>query len=282
MGRRGGRYGSGASGPRSRERNTSQCRLDAESMEGLRWAGEAALAVPREVDVVLAHAQGDCSKPLLERTIGQVLAEAVRRDPEGEALVCRHQGLRLRYGELGAVVDELAVGLLRAGIGKGDRVGIWSPSNAEWFYLQFASAKIGAILVNLNPAYRTSELCWSLEQSGCRMLVSARSFKTSDYEAMVDEVRAQLPALEQVVYLGSPEWHALLASGQGGATEELAQIEAGLDPYDPINIQYTSGTTGAPKGATLTHRNIVNNAYFVGQRTIASASRCPSITASGW
>jgi fatty-acyl-CoA synthase len=171
----------------------------------------------------------------------------------------RHQDLRLTYEGLNERVDALARGLLGAGLRKGDRVGIWAPNCAEWVLVQFATAKAGIILVNVNPAYRTTELEYALRQSGCRMLVAARAFKTSDYATMIEEVRGDLPELEQVVLLGSPEWDALVA-GDGPAPDLGA-----LDPDDPINIQYTSGTTGFPKGATLSHHNILNNAFFVGE-----------------
>jgi fatty-acyl-CoA synthase len=152
----------------------------------------------------------------------------------------------------------------------GDRVGIWAPNCAEWVQLQYATAKAGVILVNINPAYRNHELGFALRQSGVRMLVSAESFKTSDYRAMIDEVTPDLPALENVVYLGTAQWDALFIAGRAGSgaspdTDPLAVREASLSFDDPINIQYTSGTTGFPKGATLSHHNILNNAYLIGE-----------------
>ena len=161
-----------------------------------------------------------------------------------------------------AQVDALALGLLGAGVRTGDRVGIWAPNVAEWVFVQYATAKIGAILVNINPAYRTHELEYVLNQAGVAVLVAARSFKTSDYAAMIDEVRPRCAGLRQVVLLGSAEWDALASAS--GDRDELARVQASLSPDDPINIQYTSGTTGFPKGATLSHHNIVNNGFFVG------------------
>ena len=152
------------------------------------------------------------------------------------------------------------------GLAKGDRVGIWSPNYAEWTLTQYATAKLGVILVNLNPAYRTHELAYALNQSGCRMVIAAPAFKTSDYRAMVDEVRGGCPALETAIYLWSAEWEALFDPANQASDAELRARMASLDRNDPINIQYTSGTTGFPKGATLTHRNILNNGYMVGMR----------------
>lgn len=204
-----------------------------------------------------SYAAGDTQPPLLDETIGANLARTVAAHPDREALVEVASGRRWTWAELGRDVDALAVGLVRAGIGKGDRVGIWSPNCAEWTLVQFATAAIGAILVNINPAYRTHELAYALNQSGTRLLVSATSFKTSDYRAMVEEVVAGTP-VEQVVFLGSPEW-ADLTSASGSPADLVTWT---LTPDDPINIQYTSGTTGYPKGATLSHRNILNNGYF--------------------
>ena len=153
----------------------------------------------------------------------------------------------------------------RPGIEKGDRVGIWAPNCAEWTIVQFATAKMGAILVNINPAYRTHELKYVLGQAGIRMIVAAPSFKTSDYAAMIDEVRGDVAGLEQVVLIGTDSWRDLLAGAERVSPEHLAQIQAGLANTEAINIQYTSGTTGFPKGATLSHRNILNNGFFVGE-----------------
>ncbi|EGD42888.1 AMP-binding protein [Nocardioides sp. WG-D5] len=208
-----------------------------------------------------SSARGDIDVPLLEETIGANFERTVARFGDREALVEIATGRRWTYASLNADVDALAVGLRKAGIGKGDRVGIWAPNCAEWTMVQFATAKIGAILVNINPAYRTHELAYALNQSGVRLLISATAFKTSDYVALVREVEGDCGALERTVFLGTPEWDALLAAGRG---EQLADhVDYPLDPNDPINIQYTSGTTGFPKGATLSHRNILNNGFFV-------------------
>ena len=211
-----------------------------------------------------SYASGVAAKPLIGDTIGENLERAVARFPDRDALIVRHQGLRLTYAELDERVDRLARGLLAAGLDKGDRLGIWAPNCAEWVLIQYATAKAGVILVNVNPAYRTSELEYALRQSGCRMLVAARAFKTSDYAAMIDEVRGGLPELERVALLDSPDWEELCGGG-GASTDDLRERAAALDPDDPINIQYTSGTTGFPKGATLSHHNILNNAFFVGE-----------------
>jgi fatty-acyl-CoA synthase len=201
--------------------------------------------------------------PLLGDTIGENLNRTVARHGDRLALVDLPAGTRLTYQELNAEVDALALGLLQAGIAKGDRVGIWAPNCAEWTLTQYATAKLGAILVNINPAYRTSELEFVLNQSGCRLLVAAQRLKTSDYAAMITEVRPNCPDLEQVVLLGTPEWQALIDSGRGADRAPLNAIELSAD--EAINIQYTSGTTGFPKGATLSHHNILNNGFFVGE-----------------
>ncbi len=212
-----------------------------------------------------SYARGESSVALLEETIGANLERAVSEHGDREALVSCAQEVRYTYAELGAAVDELARALISAGLVKGDRLGIWSPNCAEWTLVQYASAKLGVILVNVNPAYRTSELEYALGQSGCRMLIAAPAFRTSDYRAMVAEVKDRLPELERVVFLGGDEWDELLSGATGVPGEELAVRERQLDRDEPINIQYTSGTTGFPKGATLTHRNILNNGFFVGE-----------------
>jgi fatty-acyl-CoA synthase len=218
-----------------------------------------------EGSATLSHARGNETQALLEETIGANLDRIAEHFAEREALVSCAQQIRLTYGELRAAVDELARGLIAAGLQRGDRLGIWSPNRAEWTLVQYATAKIGVILVNVNPAYRTSELEYALGQSGCRMLISAPAFKTSDYRAMVGEVRAGLPGLERVVFLDGEDWEQLLASATEVGEGELRARSAELEPGQPINIQYTSGTTGFPKGATLTHRNILNNGFFVGE-----------------
>jgi fatty-acyl-CoA synthase len=212
-----------------------------------------------------SHVHGHAAVALLEETIGANLERTVARFGDREALVSFHQDRRYSWTELNGAVDELARGLLAAGLVKADRVGIWSPNCAEWTLVQYATAKLGVILVNINPAYRTSELEYALRQSGCRMLIAAPAFKTSDYRAMVAEVRDGLDALERVVFLDGEDWDGLLAGAAGVDAEQLCSRSASLSPSDPINIQYTSGTTGFPKGATLTHRNILNNGFFVGE-----------------
>ncbi len=215
--------------------------------------------------MTLSYACGVTTTPLLGVTIGANLERVVAQVPDVEALVSRHQGIRYTYSQLNDAVDVVARGLLDAGLEPGDRVGIWSPNNAEWLLVQYATAKIGAILVNINPAYRTSELEFVLNQSSCRMLIAAASFKTSDYQAMVAEVRPKLGALQRTIFLGAPEWDDLLTAGEGVAMDRLVQRAGLLDFDDPINIQYTSGTTGFPKGATLSHHNILNNGFFIGE-----------------
>ncbi|MCY9786085.1 AMP-binding protein [Nocardiopsis sp. EMB25] len=212
-----------------------------------------------------SYSSGTSDTPLLGDTIGANLARAVAAHPDREALVDRAGGVRLTYREFDAVVDRVALGLLDLGVAKGDRVGVWSPNRAEWVYTQYATARIGAVMVNVNPAYRTHELEYVLGQAGISVLVAAPSFKTSDYAAMIDEVRGRCPDLREVVLFDTPAWSALLAAGEAGDRSRLAEIEAGLSPDDPINIQYTSGTTGFPKGATLSHHNILNNGFFVGE-----------------
>jgi fatty-acyl-CoA synthase len=212
-----------------------------------------------------AFASGSQTVALREETIGANLARTVAAWPEREALVSCVEGVRLTWSQFDAAVDRVARGLRGAGLDTGDRLGIWSPNRHEWTLVQYATARLGVILVNVNPAYRTGELVYALRQSGCRMLVAAESFKTSDYRAMVTDGRGQLPALQRVIFLGTADWAQLLAEGDGVDCDEVAAIGEGLSAGDPINIQYTSGTTGFPKGATLTHRNILNNGFFVGE-----------------
>ena len=207
-----------------------------------------------------SYARGETDPPLLDRTIGADFEATVAAHGDREALVEFATGRRWTYAELNRDVDALACGLIRAGIAKGDRVVIWAPNCAEWTITQYATAKIGAILVNINPAYRTHELAYALQKSGVRLLISAEEFKGSDYRAMVEEVRPNTPTVEEVLFLGSPEWADHNVSDPGVTLAEL--ITWSLHPDDPINIQYTSGTTGFPKGATLSHRNILNNGYF--------------------
>jgi fatty-acyl-CoA synthase len=213
---------------------------------------------------VESYARGETTPPLLEETIGANLQRTVADHGDREALVEVASARRWTYSELDAAVTRFAAGLLRAGVAKGDRVGIWAPNCAEWTITQYATARIGAVLVTINPAYRTHELAYVLNQSGARLLISATAFKTSDYRTMVEQVRAQTP-LEDVIYIGTTDWDACQVDDDATATAEVrAHLDANpLAQDDPINIQYTSGTTGFPKGATLSHRNILNNGYFV-------------------
>jgi fatty-acyl-CoA synthase len=213
----------------------------------------------------LSHTVGETEPPLIEQTIGDNFDATVARFPDREALVDVAQGRRWTYAELKEDVDRLARALLAVGVAKGDRVGIWAPNCSEWTLTQYATAKIGAILVNINPAYRAHELQYVLGQAGISTLVSAREFKTSNYAAMIEEVRSDLPDLKRVVLIGTPDWDELLSHADEVSTERLAQVQSGLDNHDAINIQYTSGTTGFPKGATLSHRNILNNGFMVGE-----------------
>ncbi|MEU8320616.1 AMP-binding protein [Nonomuraea sp. NPDC048881] len=211
-------------------------------------------------DSLLSYASGVSALPLLGETIGENLERAAARYAGREALVEMASGRRWTYAEFDAAVNEVALGLLARGIAKGDRVGIWAPNCAEWVLTQYATAKIGAILVNINPAYRAHELDYVVRQSGMRLLVSAVEHKTSDYRAMLAEI-----GFTQVVFIGEPGWDELVETGRRADPAALRVRAATLSFDDPINIQYTSGTTGFPKGATLSHHNILNNGYFVGE-----------------
>ena len=214
---------------------------------------------------VPSYASGPSDTPLLGDTIGDDFDRTVAAHPDREALVEVQTGRRWTYAQLREEVDAVALGLLAAGVAKGDRLGIWSPNVAEWTLVQYATAKLGVILVNINPAYRTHELQFVLQQAGVSVLVAATSFKTSDYAAMIEEVRPNCPDLRRVVLIGTPSWEELVGPGRTGDRAELARRQAVLSPDDPINIQYTSGTTGFPKGATLSHHNILNNGHNVGR-----------------
>jgi len=213
----------------------------------------------------LSYTSGPSHVPLLGQTIGQNLKQTADAYPDNDALVCVTQNYRATYSQFYSQTTTIAKALLAKGITKGDRVGIWSPNRAEWVLLQYATARIGAILVNINPAYRATELEYVLKQSGVKMLVSAPAFKTSDYKAMVDEVTANCPDLKETVYLDKT-WDGFLAFAEDVSNANLDAIERTLQFDEPINIQYTSGTTGFPKGVTLTHHNLLNNGYFIGVR----------------
>ncbi|MDT8923480.1 fatty acid CoA ligase family protein [Pseudomonas taiwanensis] len=231
-----------------------------------------------------SYSQGNPDKALLDQCIGDAFDATVARFPDREALVVRHQALRYTWQQLADAVDQHARALMALGVQPGDRLGIWAPNCAEWCITQFASAKVGAILVNINPAYRSNELDYALGQSGCRWVICADAFKTSDYHAMLQGlipglshgqpgalICERFPDLRGVVSLalspppGFLAWHDLQARAEAISREALAERQAQLQCNDPINIQYTSGTTGFPKGATLSHRNILNNGYMVGE-----------------
>jgi fatty-acyl-CoA synthase len=211
-----------------------------------------------------SYVHGASSLALLGETIGQNLRRTVDRVGDHEALVVPHQGYRATYRDLWAQTGRAARGLLARGVRKGDRVGIWAPNRAEWVVLQYATARIGAILVNINPAYKTAELGYALRQSGTSLLVLARGYRSSDYVGMLREVRGDCPVLRASLVIDD-EWEGLLSAGDAIAESELTRIEDALQFDEPINIQYTSGTTGFPKGATLSHHNILNNGYFIGE-----------------
>jgi fatty-acyl-CoA synthase len=230
-----------------------------------------------------SYVRGATSPPLMYETIGRALEHAAERWPNHEAIVVRHQQRRLSYAELNSEADQLAAGLFALGLEPGERIGIWAPNCLEWALTQYAAAKLGLILVNVNPAYRVHELEYVLNKVGCNALVTASSFKSSDYLAMLRELApeieqsrdalhaARLPSLRAIITLEPSDLPAALSFAQVGSRARpehrarLAQIAEDLQPDDPINIQFTSGTTGAPKGATLTHFNILNNAHQVGE-----------------
>ena len=211
-----------------------------------------------------SYVHGASPVPLLGTTIGENLRRTVERFSDREALVVRQQGYRATYGELWEQVGQAARGLMARGVERGDRVGIWAPNRHEWVVVQYATARIGAILVNINPAYRTAELEYVLNQSGISFLILAHAFRTTDYAGMLGEVRGRCPGLREALVL-EDGWDALLRDAAQVSDEQLAEREANLQFDDPINIQYTSGTTGFPKGATLSHHGILNNGYFVGE-----------------
>ncbi len=228
---------------------------------------------------------GEILPPLLDCTIDDMLTATVSRHPEADALISRHEGLRWSYAEFGRHVEETAAGLLGLGLSPGDRVGIWAPNCAEWTLVQFATARAGLILVNINPAYRLSEAEYTLNKVGVKVLICGDRFRTSDYPAMLEALApeinelgagmlsaARLPSLKRVVKIGGAprenwlEFAAIAAGADAASRRQLKEIAGRLSPADPVNIQFTSGTTGLPKGATLSHRNILNNAFFVGRQ----------------
>jgi fatty-acyl-CoA synthase len=214
---------------------------------------------------ILSYDHGSCTVPLLAETIGENLRRTVERHGQREALVVRHQGYRASYEELWDQTGRAARGLMARGIERGDRIGVWATNRWEWVVLQYAAARAGAILVSLNPAYRTAELEYALNQSGICLLVLAQAFRTADYPAMLAQVRDRCPRLREAVVL-EDGWEALLQDVGRVGEEALSRREAEVQFDDAASIQYTSGTTGFPKGATLSHHNILNNAFFVGEQ----------------
>jgi fatty-acyl-CoA synthase len=211
-----------------------------------------------------SYVHGASSTPLLGETIGENLRRTVERVGDHEAVVSRQQGYRATYGELWGMTGRVARGLMARGVQKGDRVGIWAPNRYEWIGVQYGTARMGAVLVNINPAYKTAELEYALNQSGVSFLILAQAFRTADYAGMLAEVKGRCPELREALVLESG-WEALLRDADEVSETRLAEREAELQFDDPINIQYTSGTTGFPKGATLSHHNILNNGYFIGE-----------------
>ena len=212
-----------------------------------------------------SYTAGPTDAPLIEETIDANFRATVAAHPDREALVVRHQGVRWSYTELDAEIDRLARALLASGLAVGDRVALWAPNRYEWVLAQYATARIGIIMVCINPAYRTHELEFALNQSGSVMLLAAPEFKTSNYRQMWADVAEQCPEIREAIFFDDPTWDALLERAEKASTNEVKERSESLVNTDPINIQYTSGTTGLPKGATLTHRNILNNGYFVGE-----------------
>ncbi|HEU4536094.1 MAG TPA: AMP-binding protein, partial [Polyangiaceae bacterium] len=211
-----------------------------------------------------SYVHGTSTRPLLGETIGENLRRAAERWGDREALVACAQGVRLTYRAFYALTGRAAKALLAAGVEKEDRVGVWSPNRHEWVVLQYAAARAGAVLVNVNPAYKAFELAFALARSGVSRLFLARAFRQNDYVAALAEARPSCPELVRA-WVFDDEWEAFLASGDAVPDARLAEREAALAFDDPINIQYTSGTTGSPKGATLSHHNILNNGFFVGE-----------------
>ncbi|HEX9399682.1 MAG TPA: AMP-binding protein [Anaeromyxobacter sp.] len=213
---------------------------------------------------VPSYVSGSSTQPLIGETIGENLRRSVERFPDRDALVVPYQKYRATYRQFWEETSRVARGLLLRGVKKGDRVGIWAPNRAEWVEMQYATARIGVILVNVNPAYRTHELEYALKHSGVSTLVLAKAFRQADYVAMVREVSLRCPELKQTIVI-EDEWADLKHDAQRLGEEKLSHVERDLQFDEPINIQYTSGTTGFPKGATLSHHNILNNGYFIGE-----------------
>src|SRR5262245_2192371 len=209
-----------------------------------------------------SYTHGSSDIPLLGETIGETFRRTVEKFPDHEALVVRSQGYRATYRALWDAVDEAARGLLAMNIERGDRVGVWSPNRFEWVVMQYATARIGAILVNINPAYKSSELGYVLNQAGVSVLAMSRGFRHNDYVAMLAEVRGSCPTVRDTIVF-EDDWARVIAAGKAVPAARLAEREATLAFDDAINIQYTSGTTGFPKGATLSHHNVLNNGYFI-------------------
>ncbi|WP_342344015.1 AMP-binding protein [Carboxylicivirga mesophila] len=214
---------------------------------------------------LLSYDNGTSDVPLLGITISEQLKQTVDKYPDSEALVVPYQNYRATYREFWQQVEEVAKGILAYGVKKGDRVGIWSPNRYEWVLVQFATARIGVILVNVNPAYKASELKYALKQSEISLLIMSKGFRQTNYVEILDEVRASCIRLKHIIVM-EHDWNSLLEAGKKVSTDDLLAREASLQFDDPINIQYTSGTTGFPKGATLSHHNILNNGFFIGER----------------
>jgi fatty-acyl-CoA synthase len=212
-----------------------------------------------------SYTHGPSMTPLLGETIGDNLRNTCRKFPDRDALVSVHQDYKVSYREFWEQVTTVAKAFLALSVQKGDRVGIWSANRYEWILVQYATARIGAILVNINPAYRSAELAYALSQSGISVLVSALIYKGSDYRSMINEVKVLCEELRAIIYLDA-DWKSFLDLAKTIPDEALDSIENQLQFDDPINIQYTSGTTGFPKGVTLSHYNILNNGYFVARR----------------
>ncbi len=212
-----------------------------------------------------SYTSGISEIPLLGETIGQNLKKTVLKFPEREALVVPHQDYRVNYLEFWTQVTSASKSLVSLGIKKADRVGIWSPNRYEWVIIQYATARIGAILVNINPAYKSSGLEYALSQSGTKLLFRSKGFRQTDYSVIIDEIKDNLPELQKIIVIDD-EWNDFIKTGKNLTDDEIDKIESTLNFDDPINIQYTSGTTGLPKGATLSHHNILNNGFHVGER----------------